>query len=1085
MRKTSIRRALAWVLVLVMTLSAVPFGVLAEGTTEAPVCVCSPEGDKCTPENPNQDCPVCAAEDADLDKCCLGKPQEEPKPESEVKKPADEEAAKKAADEEAAKKAAEEEAARKASEEAVQALQDKINTLPDPDTINAENRQAVEKALTEIDDAKLGLTDEERAALDFIRYDAAVEALNALDGMTGAGVAATLDEPEQITAEITVTWDKDDFNASSFTDSTYWYVEVSGGGITGTKRVDPTDGNSVTIKEKKLSDGSYTLTVKGKKDGKALFEHEFTWNQDLQQPVKYYTTKWTVAASFTAYCSDNRNARLENASEIEKILREDISQALPYGYKEVSLSFEILMDPNSKVMRIFPCVEITNGSTSEEKNSFLDAYYSELKLDICIENLFSQAGKMYRFTCNNGENYYRNDYHLYLENFRITDDGFLGYKFEEVACRTISYYKFYNDDKSRCIAYEQIADSQYEHKLTRTTDLPGYIFRGWSTDGTIKGKIETVTLTGDINLYAIWEPVKITLDDGGTQKVLTIEEKEIKQGDSLPTPEKPGYTFEGWFNAKGEKIETADFGNGDIESYTLTARWTRTKPTVDGNSIAVNLTDEEHNAILGKDSEVLTIRNRVSTDKSILSELGLEENSKMIAVDVDLLRNGDENKKITDLSHTIWFAMDASKLSLNKLQVARKHNGTWSFMTRLTAKPTDGQTEGYYLDGNTLYIYSKQFSTFAAYSAYTVTFDAQGGQVTPQSAKTDANDTLTSLPTPTRTGYTFGGWYLTEDCSGEELDTTHVYTDDTTVYAKWSPVTYTVTFHANYPGDDTTSTQDFTYDQTQKLDCGTGIQRQFYKLSGWAETTDGEKKYEANESVKNLGTAAGTAFRGKDLYAVWEYVPRTVTFDANGLDENGKPTKGTVTENGTEKATVTRKTQEVPLNTLKALPVPDAQEGYFFDGWYYKDSANKEQPVKIGVTVFEADTAVYAKWKVFEPVTVTLKCQKGTLTLDGKTVSETTMQTKWPGVIDGTLPTPARTGYKFQGWYTAAGVKVDENTVFLQDTTLYARWTSALSRTGNPKTGDQVMLEAAVAVLIVAAVGICVTLVVMKKKGKK
>ena len=85
---------------------------------------------------------------------------------------------------------------------------------------------------------------------------------------------------------------------------------------------------------------------------------------------------------------------------------------------------------------------------------------------------------------------------------------------------------------------------------------------------------------------------------------------------------------------------------------------------------------------------------------------------------------------------------------------------------------------------------------------YTVTFDANGGTVTPGSATTDTDGKLDSLPTPTRDGFTFVGWFTAaEDGISVSLDT--VYTEDTTIYAHWTAdepdpgVTYTVTFDAN------------------------------------------------------------------------------------------------------------------------------------------------------------------------------------------------------------------------------------------------------------------------------------------------
>lgn len=67
---------------------------------------------------------------------------------------------------------------------------------------------------------------------------------------------------------------------------------------------------------------------------------------------------------------------------------------------------------------------------------------------------------------------------------------------------------------------------------------------------------------------------------------------------------------------------------------------------------------------------------------------------------------------------------------------------------------------------------------------YTITFDANGGSVTPASAVTQEDGTLSSLPTPTRSGYTFRGWY-TAASGGEEVTADYVFAADTTIYARW------------------------------------------------------------------------------------------------------------------------------------------------------------------------------------------------------------------------------------------------------------------------------------------------------------
>jgi uncharacterized protein (TIGR02145 family)/uncharacterized repeat protein (TIGR02543 family) len=75
-------------------------------------------------------------------------------------------------------------------------------------------------------------------------------------------------------------------------------------------------------------------------------------------------------------------------------------------------------------------------------------------------------------------------------------------------------------------------------------------------------------------------------------------------------------------------------------------------------------------------------------------------------------------------------------------------------------------------------------------NAYSITFNANGGTVTPASANTNNNGQLTSLPTPTRSGYTFDGWY-TAATGGTTVNESRVYTADATIYARWTaePVT--------------------------------------------------------------------------------------------------------------------------------------------------------------------------------------------------------------------------------------------------------------------------------------------------------
>ncbi len=125
--------------------------------------------------------------------------------------------------------------------------------------------------------------------------------------------------------------------------------------------------------------------------------------------------------------------------------------------------------------------------------------------------------------------------------------------------------------------------------------------------------------------------------------------------------------------------------------------------------------------------------------------------------------------------------------------------------------------------------YSDELFFTARDSVYTVTFDPNGGNVSPTSAQTGEDGKLASLPVPTRTDYTFNGWFT--QASGGDPVTTHTsYMDDTAVYAHWTASgTYSqptvVTVSADGVGDrEVTLTGEVTAQGSSPvLECGFAI----------------------------------------------------------------------------------------------------------------------------------------------------------------------------------------------------------------------------------------------------------------------
>ena len=76
----------------------------------------------------------------------------------------------------------------------------------------------------------------------------------------------------------------------------------------------------------------------------------------------------------------------------------------------------------------------------------------------------------------------------------------------------------------------------------------------------------------------------------------------------------------------------------------------------------------------------------------------------------------------------------------------------------------------------------------------TVTFNANGenASVAPASGTTNAAGKLSTLPTPTRDGYTFKGWNTKQNGTGTTVTEETTFTENTTVYAQWEVATVSI-----------------------------------------------------------------------------------------------------------------------------------------------------------------------------------------------------------------------------------------------------------------------------------------------------
>ena len=284
-------------------------------------------------------------------------------------------------------------------------------------------------------------------------------------------------------------------------------------------------------------------------------------------------------------------------------------------------------------------------------------------------------------------------------------------------------------------------------------------------------------------------------------------------------------------------------------------------------------------------------------------------------------------------------------------------------------------------------------------SGYSVAFEANGGSaVESLSGVTE----VAEAPSSVRTGYTLEGWYLASDLSGEAVTFPLAVTADTTLYAKWSANTYTVSFdYTTADGGIGESSIEGTYGSA--LGALPAPTMTGYTFAGWY---DGDTLYTA-DSLMPAGDL--------DLSAVFAANTYRLTFDT------------TVEGLTVDDVTVTF------AAAVPALPVPE-REGYTFLGWWDADGDKFEAGVPYNTV---GDTALTARWEqIAFTVTAVVGYEGGvdkTVTVPyGTTIGE---------VLD-TIGYVSRPGHKPPEWYLDAEFanEVDKDAELIAETSIYAKW---------------------------------------------
>lgn len=406
-----------------------------------------------------------------------------------------------------------------------------------------------------------------------------------------------------------------------------------------------------------------------------------------------------------------------------------------------------------------------------------------------------------------------------------------------------------------------------DEKITKPSDptRTGYTFGGWYTDQSCTKAWNFDAVVSDaMTLYAKWTAntydVTLNLNYDGAAEPENVTVTYDGTYSALTTPERVGYDFLGWFTAQtdGEQV-TADSKVSITEPQTLYAHWkegaaTYTVKHYQQNTEAItdnNYTEFESETLSGITGQQTEAKAKTYTGfapaKEFKQSAIAPDSSTVISIYYDRLTytvtwmNG--NTKLKD--ETLRYG--AMPYYKGDTPTKEDIGHTYTF-TGWSPEPSE-------VTGNVTY--TAQFSD--SLNTYNITYNLNNGTNAPGNPSRYTYGTAVTLADPTRTGYTFGGWFTDSDFSGTAV--TEIPADatgDKTFYAMWTANKYTVTFDAN-EGTVTPENKTVTYDGTYgELPTPT---RSGYKFLGWFTDLTGTDKVTADNKVSI--TAAQT------LYAHW------------------------------------------------------------------------------------------------------------------------------------------------------------------------------------------------------------------------
>jgi uncharacterized repeat protein (TIGR02543 family) len=546
----------------------------------------------------------------------------------------------------------------------------------------------------------------------------------------------------------------------------------------------------------------------------------------------------------------------------------------------------------------------------------------------------------------------------------------------------------------------------------------GYVFEKWFTTSSCEKGSEfdfNTEITESITLYAKWTPesYKITyksVGDDGSVKDFGGEGGPVNSPDNpikyniesetinlmAPTPAE-GKVFDGWFNDATFSKKVTRIAKGSFGDRTFYAKWStktyRIAYLADNDSYgavsdqfkvhgeSINLETDGHFRRPGYDKQLgWTNTQNGSVDYEFGAVYTVDAPlilypawSEPIVYEIKYVCAGCENDPSNPVSYTVNTAKELK--SPSEIPQGNKFGG-W-FTDKRYSKKISKIEKG--TTGN-LTLYGK------LNQIYNITYV---GTDTPNNPKTyTVDDNTIQLKAPaSREHYTFVGWFDKDSEDGQQVtEIAKGSTGDTTLFAKWNAVEYTIAYN-NIEG--ATNENPTTYTVESDTIQLVAAVKAGYDFAGWFDKDDEEVTQIAKGSTGDT-----------TLFAKWNAVEYTITY--NNIE-------GATNENP---VTYTVESGDITLSA-------PTKNGYDFVGWYGNGEFNGDAITGIakGTT---GDTTLFAKWSDPVKYEITYELNGGELPEGVSNPAEYTVES------DITLPIPTREGYNFVGWYDKKDNKIEK-----------------------------------------------------------